>query len=102
VPPYYIKPISPHSIHIYALPFIHPSTYLRNQHLVTGLHRRRYSLAVLVEQTGTYGQHLRLVEVLDGGFGQEDAAGGFGIGLDALDEDAVEEGDEVLDGLDGE
>lgn len=76
--------------------------YLRNQDLVTRLHRRRYPLAVPVQQTRADGEHLRLVELLDGRFGQEDAAGGFGLCLDPLHEDAVQEGDEVLDGLDGE
>ena len=78
------------------------STYLRNQHLVTGLHAWCYPLAVLIQQTWANSENLRLIEVLDSGFWQEDAPGGLGLGLDALDEDAVEERDEVLDGLDGE
>lgn len=35
------------------------------------------------------------------GLCQEDAAGGLGLRLDPLDEDAIQEWDEGLDGLDG-
>jgi len=42
---------------------------------------------------------LRLVEFLDSGFGEEDAAGGAGFGFCALDENTVEEGRERADGF---
>jgi hypothetical protein len=77
------------------------TTYLGNQHLVAGLHARRNALALPVKGTGANGKHLGLVELLDGGLGQEDAGCGLGLGLEALDEDAVEEGREGADGLDG-
>ena len=46
-------------------------------------------------------EDLGLVELLDAGLGQEDAAGSLGLGLDALDEDTVKEGSKSSDGLDG-
>ena len=76
-------------------------TYLRNQHLVAGLHARRDPLALLVDGARADSQHLGLVELLDGAVGEEDAGCGLGLGLDALDEDAVEEGRDAADGLDG-
>lgn len=72
-------------------------TYLRNQNLITRLHTDTYSLAVLVKSSRSDCQYFCFVEFLDGGFGEEDAAGGFGFGFDALDEDAVEEWGEGFD-----
>lgn len=74
-------------------------TYLWNQHLVARLHTWLDDLSLLVKSTGANGQHTRLVELLDGRLREEDASCGLGLGLDALDEDAVEEGSERLDGL---
>jgi hypothetical protein len=54
-------------------------------------------LAVAVDGTGTNSENLSLVLFLDAALGEEDARGGLGFGLDALDEDAVQEGSEVLD-----
>jgi hypothetical protein len=76
-------------------------TYLRNQHLVARLHTRLHALALLVECAGPDGEHLCLVELLDGAVGEEDAGCRLGLGLDALDEDAVEEGRDAADGFDG-
>ena len=76
-------------------------TYLRDQHLVTGLNARCYALALLVERAGPNSQDLGLVELLDGGVRQEDARRRLGLGLDALHEDAVEERSDATDGLDG-
>ena len=73
-------------------------TYLRNQHLVAGGHAHGHALAILVEGAGADSQDLGLVKLLDARLGQEDAAGRLGLGLDALHEHAVEEGDEGLDG----
>ena len=70
------------------MPSIHPqprTTYLRNQHLITGLDTHSYPLALAVEATGTDSQDLGFIQLLDGGLGQEDAAGGLRIGFDALD-----------------
>lgn len=73
------------------------ATVLRDQHLVARAHTHRYALAILVESAGTDGQDTRLVEVLDARLGQEDAAGGLSLGPRALDNHAVEKGDERLD-----
>lgn len=59
------------------------------------------SVALLVKGAGADGEDLGLVELLNAGLGEEDAAGGLGLGLDALDEDTVQEGSEGSDGLDG-
>lgn len=77
------------------------TTHLRNQNPVTGRDAHRYPLAILVESTGTDSQNLGLVELLHCGLGEEDSAGGLGVSLEALHEDAVEEGSEVLDGAEG-
>lgn len=74
-------------------------TYLRNQHSVTLLHAHRYPLAFAVKTTGSDGQDLGLVQLLNGGLGQEDAAGRLGLSLHALYQDAVEEGSERADGF---
>lgn len=76
-------------------------TYLRDKDAVASVDTHGETLAVLVEGTGANGENLGLVEVLNGGLGEEDAGGSLGLGLDALDEDAVKEGDEGLDGADG-
>jgi hypothetical protein len=72
-------------------------TFLRNHNLVTGLHTRCYPLAVPVESTWPYCKDLCLVELLHGGLGEEDAGRGLGLGLEALDQDAVEERGDGLD-----
>lgn len=78
------------------------TTKLRNQNLVTGLNGRSNALSIAVKGTGANSENLGFVEFLDGGLGEEDATGGLGLGLDALDEDAIEEGCEGLDGLGGD
>jgi hypothetical protein len=70
---------------------------LRNQNPIAGRHTHGQALAILVESTGSDGEDLALVQLLDRGLGEEDAAGGLGLGLDALDEHAVQQGDQVLD-----
>jgi len=84
-------------------PFIPPRThtYLRNQHLVTGLHTRHNPLALLIHSARSHSQHLSLVELLDGAVREEETRRGFSLGLDTLDKDAVEEGDDAADGFDG-
>jgi hypothetical protein len=72
-------------------------TYLGDQDLVTRLDADGYPLALLIISTGSNSQYLGLVELLDGGLGQEDAGCGLGLGLETLDEDAVEERGEGLD-----
>ena len=74
--------------------------YLRNQDLVASRHAHAYPLALLVQSAGSYCQNLGLVEVLDRAVGQENASGSLGLGLDPLDQDAVEEGSQRLDGFD--
>jgi hypothetical protein len=66
-------------------------TYLRNQDLVTRLYTRGDALSILVHSTRSNSQYLGLVELLNRGLGEEDAGRCLGLGLDALDEDAVEE-----------
>lgn len=76
------------------------SAELRDQDLVAGLYAGGNALSILVEGTGADGEDLCFVELLDGRLGEEDAGCGLGFGLDALDEDAVEERRNALDGLD--
>lgn len=78
------------------------TTELGNQDLVTGLDGRGDALAITVEGAGADSEDLSLVELLDGRLGEEDATGSLGLGLDALDKDAVEQGSESLDGLGGD
>lgn len=73
------------------------STYLRNENLVTSGNAHGESLAVAVNGTGANGKDLGLVLLLDAALGEEDTGGSLGLGLDALDEDTVQEGSEVLD-----
>lgn len=78
------------------------TTELGDQDLVADLDGGSNALAITVEGTGANGENLGLVELLDGRLGEEDATGGLGLGLDALDQDAVEQGNERLDGLGGD
>ena len=76
------------------------SAELRDQDLVTGLYAGADALSIFVKGTGADGENFGFVELLDGGLGEEDAGCGLGFGLDALDEDAVEERRDAADGLD--
>lgn len=71
---------------------------LRDQHLVAGLERHWYPRAILGQASWANSQDLGLVELLHARLGKEDAAGGLGLGLDALYEDAVEQRRDRLDG----
>lgn len=73
------------------------STYLRNQNLVTRRDTHGNQLAILAHGTGADSEDLGLILLLDAALGEEDAGGGLSLGLDALDQDAVEEGREALD-----
>jgi len=73
-------------------------TYLRNQDLISGLHTALYPLAILIQTPRTDCQNSRLVQFLDAGLGEENAACSFGLGLYALDEYTVEQRREGLDG----
>ena len=75
-------------------------TYLGDQDPVAGSDAHGHALAVAVNGAGADGQDLGLVELLDARLGQEDARGRLGLGLDALDQDPVEQRDERLDGAD--
>lgn len=75
-------------------------TYLGDEDLVAGGEAGGYPLAVLVEGAGADGQDLGLVQLLDRALREEDARGSLGLGLYPLDQDAVEEGSNGLDGLD--
>jgi hypothetical protein len=72
--------------------------YLGDQDAVALADAHGQAVALLVEQPGADGEDLGLVELLDARLGEEDAAGGLGLGLDALNQDAVEEGGEGADG----
>lgn len=74
---------------------------LGNQDPVAGVDAHGDALAVLVKGAGADGQDLGLVELLDARLGQEDAAGGLGLGLDALHQHPVQQGDEGLDRSEG-
>lgn len=74
---------------------------LGNQDLVAGLHADGNAVARLVECARADGEHLGLIQLLDGSLGEEDAGCGLGLGLEALDKNAVEEGREGADGLEG-
>jgi hypothetical protein len=102
LPPYCDSQLVSVHLHYPALTDIFPnpsSTYLRNKNLITLLNTHRYPLALAIQPAGTNSQDLGLVQLLDGGLGQEDAAGCLGLGLDALHEHAVEERGERADGL---
>ena len=74
--------------------------YLGDQDAVALLDAHGQAVALLVKGAGADGKDLGLVELLDAGLGQEDAAGSPGLSLDALDQDAVEERGEGADGAD--
>lgn len=73
------------------------TTYLGDEDLVTGIDTHGDALAVAVKETGANSEDLGLVLLLDGSLGEEDTGGSLGLGLDALDQDAVQEGSERLD-----
>lgn len=73
------------------------ATYLRNQNLVASADTHGDAVAILGQETRANSEDLGLVLLLDAALGQEDARGGLGLGLDALDEDAVQEGSKALD-----
>lgn len=77
------------------------TTELRDQDLVARGNTHRQTLAVLVEGTGADGENLGLVLLLDTALREEDTRGSLGLGLDALDQDAVQEGGEGLDVTEG-
>jgi hypothetical protein len=79
---------------------VRAATYLGNQHAVAALHAHGQPLAVLADSSRADGQDLALVELLDARLREEDARRRLGLGLDALHEHAVEQGDEGLDGAD--
>src|SRR5690348_320102 len=62
---------------------------LAEQHLVTGLDRHRADLAVFLDLAGAHGDHFALDRLFGRGVGDDDAAGGLGFRLEALDDDAV-------------
>lgn len=73
------------------------TTELRNENLVTGGNAHRDSLAITVNGTGADGKDFGLVLLLDAALWEEDTGGSLSLRLDALDEDTVQEGSEVLD-----
>ena len=80
---------------------IQRATYLGDEHAIASRDAHGRALAVLVKVAGANGQHLGLVELLDARLGEEDAAGRLGLGLDALDQDAVQQRHERADRAEG-
>lgn len=76
-------------------------THLRNQHLIPRRNAHGQAVPLLIHHPGPDGQHVRLVQLLDRAVREEDAAGGFSVGFDALDEHAVEQRRERADGFEG-
>lgn len=76
-------------------------THLRNQDPVSHRHAHRQALPLFIYPAGADGQDFGLVELLLRRLGDEDAAGGLGLGFEPLHEDAVEEGGDGFDGFDG-
>ena len=62
---------------------------LAEQHAVAGLDVERNDLAALVAGAGADGDDLALHRLFLGGIGNDDAAGGLGVFLDAAHDDAV-------------
>src|SRR6201999_3226839 len=67
---------------------------LAEQHEVAGLHFRGDALATVVQGARTHRDHFAFLRLLLGGIGDDDAAGGLLILLDAADDHAVAEGTE--------
>ena len=53
--------------------------------------------AIAVNGTRANSENLGNVLLLDAALREEDTGGGLGLGLDALDQDTVQEGSQVLD-----
>jgi len=73
------------------------TTVRRNQDPVARLDGDFDPLPILVDPAGTDSEDLRFGELLDGRLREVDASRSFGLSLDALHEDAVEERREGLD-----
>lgn len=74
--------------------------YLGNQNTVTLGHTHGHAVSIFAQGAGSNGENLAFIELLDAGLWQKDAASSLGLGLDALDQNAVQERDEGLDGSD--
>lgn len=72
-------------------------TYLGDQDAVTGGNAHGEAGAIAVDGTGANGENLGLVLLLNAALREEDTGGGLGLGLDALDQNAVEKGSKALD-----
>lgn len=85
------------------LVFAHPAivTHLRNQNLVSSLHAHGNAVTLLIKEARANGEDLCRVLVLHGALREENAGSGLALGLDSLDKDTVQEGDEVLDVAEG-
>src|ERR1700759_2616245 len=59
------------------------------QDTVTGLHIERDQLALLIPRSGTRGDNLALLRLLLRGVGNNDAAGGLFLGINAAHEHTV-------------
>lgn len=77
------------------------ATVGRDEDLVAGLDAGRDGLAVLIGDAGAGSDNAGLAELLNVLLRDEDTRGGLGLSLDALDKDAVQQGNNILDRLDG-
>jgi len=75
--------------------------YLRYQDLVASCDAHAYPLAFFVEAAGSDSKDLGLIELLDTALGQKDTGCRLGIGLDALNQDAIEKRREGANRLEG-
>lgn len=71
-----------------------------NQNTVAGGNTHGETVSLLVHGARPNGHDLCLVELLHARFGQEDAAGRLGVGLEALNQYPVQQGSEASDGAD--
>lgn len=76
-------------------------TYLGDQNLVAGGDTHGKALAILVKGTRADSEDLGLVLLLDTALREEDTGGSLSLRLDALDQNAVQEGSEGLDVTEG-
>ena len=70
---------------------------MRNQNLVTSSNAHGDALAITVKGTRANSQDVAGGLVLKGAFREEDAGGGLSLRLDALNQNAIQEGSKALD-----
>jgi hypothetical protein len=71
--------------------------YLWNQHSVTGLNGHSDTLSILIETAWADGKNSSLGKLFDTALWEEETGCSLRFGLNALDEDAIEQGRKRLD-----